>query len=241
MIYKILKNIKAKIKNDPCESNEKFIEHLRGKGVHVGKHCTFYSPSTVDIDATTPHMLYIGNYVRVTSGVQILTHDYSLSVVCSVVGDVVGSIRKTIIGNNVFIGRNAIILRGVTIGDNVIIGAGSVVAHNCESNSVYAGVPARKICSLEEMYKKWKKVEKEDAKNLAITYYQCTGKVPDAEVLREFQMLFTDRKKYQTPPNSLKRLMEDSGHYEKCYDYYTNHEPEFESIEEFLKWCGIPK
>jgi len=53
--------------------------------------------------------------------------------------------------------------------------------------------------------------------------YHYTGKNPDAEVLREFQMLFTDRKKYPTPPDSLKHLMEDSGCYEKCYNYYKNH------------------
>ncbi|MBM6765076.1 acyltransferase [Faecalicoccus pleomorphus] len=241
MLYKIYKRFKDRIKNDPRGNNEKFIEYLRNKGVHIGKNCTFYDPHAVDIDTTTPHMLYIGDYVRITSGVQILTHDYSLSVVCSVVGDVVGSIRKTVIGNNVFIGRNAIILRGVTVGDNVIIGAGSVVSHDCDSNSVYAGVPAKRICSLEEVYEKWKKSEKDDALNLARTYYRYTGKNPNAEVLREFQMLFTDCKKYPTPPDSLKDLMEDSGCYEKCYNYYKNHAPEFEGIEAFLKWCGIPK
>lgn len=43
------------------------------------------------------------------------------------------------------IGRNAIILKGVTIGNNVIIGAGAVVTKDCDSNSVYAGVPALKF------------------------------------------------------------------------------------------------
>lgn len=52
------------------------------------------------------------------------------------------------IGNNVFIGMRALILKGVTIGDNVVIGAGSVVTKKIPSNSVYAGIPARRICSL---------------------------------------------------------------------------------------------
>lgn len=49
-----------------------------------------------------------------------------------------------------FIGMRSITLQGTTIGDNVIIGAGSVVFGKVESNSVYAGNPARKICSLDE-------------------------------------------------------------------------------------------
>ena len=36
------------------------------------------------------------------------------------------------------------------IGDNVIIGAGSVVTKDVPSNSVYAGNPAKYICSFEE-------------------------------------------------------------------------------------------
>lgn len=36
----------------------------------------------------------------------------------------------------------------VTIGDGVVIGTGSVVTKDCDSNCLYAGVPARKIKSL---------------------------------------------------------------------------------------------
>ena len=57
--------------------------------------------------------------------------------------------------NNVYIGINVTILRGVTIGKNTIIGACSLVNHSCEPNSVYAGVPARKICSLDEWKEKF--------------------------------------------------------------------------------------
>lgn len=39
---------------------------------------------------------------------------------------------------------------GVTIGDDVIVGAGSVVTRDLDSNSVYAGVPARRLSSIEE-------------------------------------------------------------------------------------------
>lgn len=50
-----------------------------------------------------------------------------------------------IVGNNVTIFSGAKILGNITIGENSIIGANSVVIRDVDSNSVYAGIPARKI------------------------------------------------------------------------------------------------
>ena len=58
------------------------------------------------------------------------------------------------IGNNVFIGANSIVLCNTRIGDNVIVGAGSVVTHDIPSNSVYAGSPAKFVCTFEEFAQK---------------------------------------------------------------------------------------
>ena len=46
------------------------------------------------------------------------------------------------IGDNVWIGMNAVILKGVTIGENSVVAAGSVVTKSVESNAVVAGNPA---------------------------------------------------------------------------------------------------
>ena len=62
---------------------------------------------------------------------------------------------RIIIHDNVYIGFRSIILRGVTIGENTIIGAGSLVNKSCEANSVYAGIPAKRICSLDEWKEKF--------------------------------------------------------------------------------------
>ena len=55
--------------------------------------------------------------------------------------------RDVVIGNNVFVGADCTILPGSVVQDNVVIAAGSVVKGELESNSVYGGVPCRKIKS----------------------------------------------------------------------------------------------
>ena len=49
------------------------------------------------------------------------------------------------LGNDVWIGHNAVIMPGVTIGNGAVVGAGSVVTHDVEPYSVVVGVPAKKI------------------------------------------------------------------------------------------------
>lgn len=56
-----------------------------------------------------------------------------------------GIAKPITIGDNVWIGGNAVVLMGVTIGNNVVIGAGSVVTHDIPSNAVAVGNPARVI------------------------------------------------------------------------------------------------
>jgi acetyltransferase-like isoleucine patch superfamily enzyme len=51
----------------------------------------------------------------------------------------------TVIGDDVWIGFGAIVMSGVNISDGTIIAAGSVVTHDTEPYSIYAGVPAKKI------------------------------------------------------------------------------------------------
>jgi acetyltransferase-like isoleucine patch superfamily enzyme len=46
------------------------------------------------------------------------------------------------IGNNVWIGMNAVILKGVIIGDNSVVAAGAVVTRSIAPNTIVAGNPA---------------------------------------------------------------------------------------------------
>lgn len=55
--------------------------------------------------------------------------------------------KPIIIGDNVWIGKNAIILKGVTIGNGAIIAAGSVVVKDVPPVSLVGGNPAKVIKS----------------------------------------------------------------------------------------------
>ena len=58
------------------------------------------------------------------------------------------------IGDNCFIGSGVRIMGGVKIGNNCIVGASSVVTKSVPNNCVVAGIPAKRICTLEEFYLK---------------------------------------------------------------------------------------
>lgn len=81
-------------------------------------------------------------------------------------GVILGASGTVKIGDNVFIGMNTIITRNVEIGNNVIIGAGSVVTSSCDHNGVYAGVPAKRIMSIDEYYEKENEHNSMKPKNL---------------------------------------------------------------------------
>ena len=61
-------------------SNEAYIQYLRNHGVVIGKNVTIYSPVHTDIDIRRPWLISIGDYCKITKGVTILAHDYSVSV-----------------------------------------------------------------------------------------------------------------------------------------------------------------
>lgn len=54
------------------------------------------------------------------------------------------------IGNDCWVGANAVICPGATIGDNCVIGAGSVVTGSIPANSLAVGVPAQVKRSITE-------------------------------------------------------------------------------------------
>ena len=182
----IIKRIAKMIIYGEKASSTDYIKHLRKIGCKIGNGTVIYDPGSTLIDATRPCLINIGNDVKITKGVTILTHGYDLSVLMNYYGELYGSSGKVKIGNNVFIGMNATILKGVTVGDNVIIGANSLVNKDIPSNTVYAGNPAKIIMTLDEYREKRKKEYLQELKELVIEYYNRFNKKPSNNVLREF-------------------------------------------------------
>lgn len=106
--------------------------------------------------STEPWIITLGNNVHITDGVHFITHDGGTLLYREKVRDL--EITKPItVGNDVYIGTNAILLPGVTIGNNVVIGAGAVVSKDIPDNSVAVGVPARVIKTADEYLEKLKR------------------------------------------------------------------------------------
>ncbi len=104
------------------------------------------------------NLVFIHNNVHVASNVGFVTHDiiHSMLNVKFEEGGFVERIGCIEIMDNVFIGSGTRILYDTRIGNNVIIGSDSLVNKDVPDNSVYAGVPARYICSFEEYVAKAK-------------------------------------------------------------------------------------
>ena len=180
-------------------------------------------------------MLKIGNNVSLTGPVTIMTHDYSWKVFKDIDGRILGNQQPVIIGNNVFVGWGAIILAGSIIGDNVIIGAGSVVSGHCESNSVYAGIPAKKIMSMEELIHRREEKQLYEAKQLQQYYEKRTGKQADIKLFESYFPVFTSEYNFE----EIKEVFSDRFNLENnaymTIDYLRHkNKNKFNSFEEFL-------
>jgi acetyltransferase-like isoleucine patch superfamily enzyme len=120
----------------PWKGFRKLFHKLRGtiigKKVEIGY--------MVFIDNRYPELIEIEDYATITSKCTILAHDLSMRLL-----DGTETVGKVFIKKGAFIGMNSTIMPGVTIGSNCIIGCGSVVTKDTDDNSIYTGVPAKKI------------------------------------------------------------------------------------------------
>ena len=118
--------------------------------IEAGNNCTFWLNSVVRGDVNS---IRLGNRVNVQDGA-VIHCTYQKA--------------ATTIGNDVSIGHNALV-HGCTIHDHVLIGMGSIVMDGCvvesgsiiaagavllegthvEAGSIYAGVPAKKVKSID--------------------------------------------------------------------------------------------
>lgn len=228
--------IRKLIYRERCDSKS-YVKYLRGKGVQIGTGVTFYSPKNTFIDITRPFLIEIGNQVKITDGVKILTHGYDWFVFNAMYGDIMGSAGKVSIGNNVFIGVGAIILKGSHIGNNVIIGAGTIVNKDIPDNCVAVGNPVHIVCSMEEYYKKRQEAQLSEAKVVAEEYYKRFGKQPPKEIFHEFFWLFEERGKNGFDNRCFERKMHTCDNYELAVSRYHSIKRPFKDYDEFLNEC----
>lgn len=147
---KILKKIYYRFFVRTAEANANYLR--RYSGAKIGNNCHLFRTFNI---GSEPYLVEIGDNVTITAGVKLITHDGSIKVPMGIGltknSDIFG---KIIIGNNVFIGVNSIVLPNLRIGNNVIVGAGSIVTRDIPDNSVFAGNPAKHICTVQEFFDK---------------------------------------------------------------------------------------
>jgi acetyltransferase-like isoleucine patch superfamily enzyme len=116
--------------------------YLRFNGVKIGRNVFISLGAKIDTRRGT---VIIGDDCLITHGAKVLSHDGATRLT-NPADDGSG---KTQIGNNVFVGVNAVILRNVMVGDNSVIAAGAVVTKDVPPATVVAGNPAQVVKELQ--------------------------------------------------------------------------------------------
>ena len=123
-----------------------FLDAIGGS-IEIGASTKFNR--NVNLNASVSGRIIIGRDCLVGPNVVMRTAGHVFSDVKSPInsqGHVAHDIR---IGNDVWLGTNAVILPGVEIGDGCVVGAGAVVTKSFDPGLILAGVPARVIGNRE--------------------------------------------------------------------------------------------
>jgi acetyltransferase-like isoleucine patch superfamily enzyme len=119
----------------------------RHRGLHrMGEDCSIQPGAQI----TDPQLVSMGRNVRL-SACTIFGHDGSVNMLNRAFGLKLDAVGPVVIGDDVFIGHGALVMPGVRIGSRVVIAAGAVVTRDVADDSVYGGVPARRLCGIGEL------------------------------------------------------------------------------------------
>jgi len=108
--------------------------------IKMGNNVSINSNTCIGADGGE---IIIGNNVLIAQNVVLRAADHefkSIKIPIKEQGHIGG---KIIIGDDCWIGANAVITRNVTIGSHSIVAAGAVVTKNVDPFSIVAGVPAK--------------------------------------------------------------------------------------------------
>jgi len=107
-----------------------------GKNSHINQYCCIW--------ASRNSKIMLGDNLLMGPGVKIFSsnHGSKMGVPMNVQPPIE---RDIIIGNDVWLGANAVVVAGVTIGDGAIVAAGSVVTKDMPAYTIVGGIPAKPL------------------------------------------------------------------------------------------------
>lgn len=150
-------------------SKSKIYNYRLSRGIKLGKHVMIRSQTEIGLDVSVDDYSYIsgpinyiesahiGKYCSIARQTVIGVGDHNYNWVTThpiIVSSEYGLIAKNhsepqkpapVIGNDVWIGINAIVFRGVKIGHGAVVAAGSVVTKDVEPYSIVGGIPAKHL------------------------------------------------------------------------------------------------
>lgn len=116
-----------------CCINNAVGDVVIGDYTRIGIHNTIIGPVT------------IGSHVNLAQGIVITALNHNFEDTGLRIDEQGISTQPVVIGDDVWIGANAVILPGVTIGHHVVVAAGAVVTKDVPDNCIVGGVPAKII------------------------------------------------------------------------------------------------
>lgn len=107
-----------------------------GDYTRIGLHNTIIGPVT------------IGSHVNLAQGITVTALNHNFEDAEKRIDEQGVNTTPVTIGDDVWIGANAVILPGVHIGNHCVVAAGAVVTKDVPAHSLVAGVPAKIIKQL---------------------------------------------------------------------------------------------
>lgn len=164
----------------------------------VGR-CTYGTPKILEYSHRNPNPCFsVGSFTMISSGVVVVFGGERLDWVTSAPLFAIGLAPSgkvkpdgwnddrgnVVIGNDVWIGMDALIMAGVTIGHGAVVGARSVVTRDVAPYSVTAGNPAR--------HRRFRFDEDTIRKLLEISWWDW----PDEKIKENWAMLHGDARQF---------------------------------------------
>lgn len=133
-----------------------FIRAMKQRGMDIEGTPRYISPRAV-IDGTDLSLIHLGDGSVISSGVRLLTHDFSIDRVAR--EDDLGEEEVVLtgsiwVGKRCFVGAGSILMPGSHLGDGAIVGAGSVVRGRVPDNAIVMGNPAMVVSDTDKFLEK---------------------------------------------------------------------------------------